>query len=246
MRRYLRLRKCLITLCVGVLSFSAALESKADTLLVQNATVLDMIGDAPIRNASVLINDDTIESIWSENEGPNNIPPDAVVIDAGGKVLLPAFIDSHVHYNWYMGELFLAHGITTVNDLSNRIYWQAATKKGLNTGGLRGPRYLFCARIGNESASNQAALAQMRLFATASRPNEVGQAISAIKANADCVRQDMETPEELFKAITREANLAGLSVIAHSFDARHSAEIGLNGIEHLEGVALATMRCPEG
>jgi len=246
MRRYLRLGKYLITLCVAVLSFSAALESKADTLLIQNAMVLDMIGDAPIRNASVLINDDSIERIWSDNERPSSIPPDTEVIDASGKVLLPAFIDSHVHYNWYMGELFLAHGITTVNDLSNRIYWQAATKKGLNTGRLRGPRYLFCARIGGELVSDPAALAQMRLFATASRPNEVEQATSAIKANADCVRQDMETPEELFKAITREANLAGLSVIAHSFDARHSAEVGVNAIEHLEGVALATIRSPEG
>ena len=243
---YFRSRKYLTTVCVGVLLLSGALESKADTLLIQNATLLDMIGDAPIRNASVLISDDTIENIWSENERPNNLSPDTTVIDASGKVLLPAFIDSHVHYNWYMGELFLAHGITTVNDHSSRIYWQAATRKGLNTGGLRGPRYLFCARIGGESASDNTALAQLRLFATASRPNEVRQAISAIRANADCVRQNPETPEELFRAITREANLAGLSVIAHSFDARHSAEIGLNGIEHLEGVALATIRSPEG
>ena len=111
---------------------------------------------------------------------------------------------------------------------------------------MRGPRYLFCARIGGESPSDEARLGQMRLFATASQPNEVRQAISAIAANADCVRQGMETPDELFKAITREANLAGLSVVAHSFDARHSAEIGVNGIEHLEGVALATIRSPEG
>jgi len=242
MRHYLRSSKYLF----GILVLSSALASKADTLLIRNATLLDMVGNAPIPNASIFIDDDTIESIWSDNERPNNIPSDTVVIDASGKVVLPAFIDSHVHYNWYMGELFLAHGITTVNGLSNRIYWQAATKKGLNTSALRGPRYLFCARIGSESASDQTALAQMRLFAAASAPSEVDQAISAIKANADCVRQDMGTPEELFKAITREANLAGLSVIAHSFDARHSAAVGVNGIEHLEGVALATIRSPEG
>ena len=239
------MRGSLTTAMVAVLLVASAVDTNADTLLIRNATLLDMTGNPPIPNASVLIDDDTIERIWHD-EQPNGIPSGTEVIDAGGKMLMPAFIDSHVHYNWYMGELFLAHGITTVNDLSNRIYWQAAIQSGLNNGGLRGPRYLFCARIGDEPAIDAAQLARLRLFATASRPDEVRQAIAAVKANADCVRQGMGTPDELFKAITREANEAGLSVIAHSFDARRSAEVGLNGIEHLEGVALATIRSPEG
>ncbi len=246
MRRHYRLSKHLAMACVGAVLLAGASELQAQTLLIQDATLLDMIGDAPIPNANVLIDNGHIERIWDGDERSGSIPADTAVIDASGQVLLPAFIDSHVHYNWYMGELFLAHGITTVNDLGSRIHWQIATRRGLNTTGLRGPRYLFCARIGNRSAADETALAQMRLLATASRPNEVRQAISAIRADADCVRQDMQTPDELFRTITREANLAGLSVIAHSFDVRHSVDVGVNGIEHLEGVALATIRSPEG
>jgi hypothetical protein len=219
---------------------------RAQSLLIQNATLIDMTGSAPISNANVLIIDDRIERIWSGNQRRGNIPRDTQVIEASGKYVMPSFIDSHVHYNWYMGELFLSHGITMVVDLGSRIYWQAAIQKGLNSGKLRGPRYLFCGRIGGESPLDYAAAAQRNLFATASKPSEVKQAVANIKANADCVRMGKDTPEELFRAVNREANRVGLSVIAHSYDAMHSAAVELDGIEHLEGVALATIRSREG
>ena len=218
----------------------------AEYLLIENATLIDMTGSAPVSDASVLINDDVIERIWSGNQRRGNIPRNATVIDARGKTIMPSFIDSHVHYNWYMGELFLSHGITTVVDLGSRIYWQAAIQKGLNSGKLRGPRYLFCGRIAGESPLDYAAAAQRNLFATASKPSEVKQAVADIKANANCVRMGKDTPEDLFRAVNREANRAGLSVIAHSYDAIHSAAVELDGIEHLEGVALATIRNRQG
>jgi hypothetical protein len=230
----------------GITITLLCLTVRAEYLLIQNGTLIDMTGGGPVGNASVLINDDTIERIWSGDQRPGNIPRDTEVIEASGKYILPAFIDSHVHYNWYMGELFLSHGITTVIDLGSRIYWQAAVQKGLNSGKLRGPRYLFCGRIGGESPLDYAAVAQTLLFATASRPSEARQAVAKIKANADCVRMGKDTPTELFRAVNREANRAGMGVIAHSYDARHSAAVEVDGIEHLEGVALALIRSPEG
>ena len=230
----------------GITITLLCLTVRAEYLLIQNATLIDMTGSGPVSNASVLINDDTIEGIWSGDQRPADIPRDAIVIDASGKYVLPAFIDSHVHYNWYMGELFLSHGITTVTELSSRIHWQTAVQKGLNSGKLRGPRYLFCGRIGDDSPSDFAAVARSYLFATASRPNEVRQAVAKIKANANCVRMGKDTDDELFIAINSEANRAGLGVIAHSYDARHSAAVELDGIEHLEGVALATIRSRAG
>jgi len=183
--------------------------------------------------------------VWTCNRRPQ-LPDDVVVIDAKGKFIIPGLIDSHVHYNWYMGELFLHHGITAVVDLGSRIYWQKALRKGLNSGQLRGPRYLFWDRIGGDAPANYAAVAQRRLFATASTPREARRAVGAIKANADCVRMGMDTEDDLYKTINLEANRAGLGVISHSYDAIHSAELGVNGIEHLEGIALSTIRSEEG
>jgi len=230
----------------GVLLVSVSNLVHADYLLIRNGTLIDMTGAAPVANAYVLINDDVIERIWIGSVRSPDIPSGTTIIDASGKYVIPGLIDSHVHYNWYMGELFLSHGITTVADLGSRIYWQKAIQKGLNSGKLRGPRYLFCGRIGGDAPLNYATSPQRQLFARARKPGEARKAVEIIKANADCVRLGKDTEDELFKAITREANRARMGVIAHSYDARRSADVGLNGIEHLEGVALATIRSRAG
>ncbi len=221
------------------------INSMADTILIENATLLDMVNDRAQRNANILIEGDRIREVWTGNRSPA-IPDDVVIIDARGKYVMPGLMDSHVHYNWYMGELFLHHGITSVVDLGSRIYWQKALQKGLNSGKLRGPRYLFCGRIGSNEQSNYAAVAQRRLFATASTPREARRAVSIIRDNANCLRMGMDTEDDLYRTINLEANRAGLGVISHSYDAIHSAELGVNGIEHLEGVALSTIRSEEG
>ncbi len=240
-KRLFKPAKLTSLLLLGIITGNAL----ADTLLIENATLLDMVNDRPQRNVNILIQGDTIREVWSGNRGPE-IPDDVVIIDAKGKYVMPGLMDSHVHYNWYMGELFLHHGITTVVDLGSRIYWQKALQKGLNSGKLRGPKYLFCGRIGTNEQSNYAAVAQRRLFATASSPREARRAVSAIKDNSDCLRMGMDTEDNLYQAINLEANRAGLGVISHSYDAIHSAELGVNGIEHLEGIALATIRSEEG
>ena len=71
--------------------------------------MIDGTGKAPIANANVLIVNNTISRVWSGG-GDENIPPGTRTLDARGKFIIPGLIDSHTHYNWYMGELFLAHG----------------------------------------------------------------------------------------------------------------------------------------
>ncbi len=47
----------------------------------------------------------------------------AGIIDAEGKTILPGLIDNHVHYRDLLGELFLAHAVTSVRDLGNPLDW---------------------------------------------------------------------------------------------------------------------------
>ena len=131
--------------------------------------------------------------------------------------------------------------ILAVEFIGKRHYKRAST-----VGSCGGPRYFFCGRIGGDAPANYVAVAQRRLFATASTPREARRAVSAIKANADCVRMGMDTEDELYKTLNLEANRAGLGVISHSYDAIHSAQLGVNGIEHLEGIALSTIRSEAG
>ena len=157
---------------------------QAETLLIRGGTLIDMTGNKPLRNASVLIENDRIKQIW-QGDAVNNYPADTQIIDATGRYVMPGLIDSHVHYNWYMGELFLAHGITTVNDLSSRNDWQRAVRNGLNNGGLRGPRYLYCMRVGKGEAA------------------QAKQLVDEVRQLADCIRFDADSPEALTIAVTR-------------------------------------------
>src|SRR5260370_32712803 len=95
---------CLFESCIPGLS--------AANLLIQGGTLIDGTGKAPMTNASILVVGNTISKVWTGDRA-ENVPPGTQVLDARGKFVIPGLIDSHTHYNWYMGELFLAHGVTT-------------------------------------------------------------------------------------------------------------------------------------
>src|SRR3989449_11671641 len=134
---------------IGHLSISFCLlfftltQANGAILLVRGGTLIDGTGGAPIANARILITDGTIARLWSGDTGAPALPAGTQIIEADGKFIIPGLIDSHVHYNWYMGELFLSHGVTTVFDLGGGPVWSIAVQKGLNSGQIVGPRYYF-------------------------------------------------------------------------------------------------------
>jgi imidazolonepropionase len=65
------------------------------SLLVENARVVVGGGGEPLASASVRIEAETIVSVG----GPTSEPADDVV-DARGRVLMPAFVDAHTHSIW--------------------------------------------------------------------------------------------------------------------------------------------------
>lgn len=80
----------------------------SDPVLITNARVLTMAeGDlprrgsamsnlAPIQNGTILIQDGTISAVSASSSNS----PDAKVINARGRVVMPAFIDAHTHACW--------------------------------------------------------------------------------------------------------------------------------------------------
>ena len=109
-------------------------EVEARTLLIRGGTLIDGTGQAAAQNANILIDGNRISRIWTGDPTSEDMPTDTEVIDARGKFIIPGLIDSHVHYRGYMGELFLAHGVTAVYDLGDPLAWLTAVKKGLNEG----------------------------------------------------------------------------------------------------------------
>ena len=88
--------------------------------------MIDGTGAPPRPNATVLVRDGRITAV-----GPRDavaVPADVPVHDVNGHHLLPGLIDIHVHYFEWMGELFLAHGVTTVKDVGNDVEWIATER----------------------------------------------------------------------------------------------------------------------
>ena len=219
-------------------------------LLIQGATLIDGTGKPRVADARILVEGEKIHSVWTGDAAPVTVPADAQVIDARGKYVIPGLIDSHVHYAGYMGEIFLSYGVTTVYDLGNPVYWQAAVKKGLNSGRIRGPRYFFCSGVGGGGMGEQDAgetnSANTRALAAMKKPEDAKQAIAALKGKIDCIKLSENTTGEYFTAIAREAHAAGMNIISHSLNALDSASWGINGIEHMTGVGISAVRSSEG
>src|SRR5262249_6666807 len=60
----------------------------------------------------------------------------------------------------------------------------------------------------------------------------------------DCIKLDENFSGELFSAIAQAAHASGMKVISHSLNAADSVQWGIDGIEHMVGVAVATAASP--
>jgi hypothetical protein len=224
-----------------VVAAARASDLQAQSLLIRDGTLIDGTGKPPVENAQVLIRDGVIAEITTSSRGAaGNIE----TIDARGKFILPGLIDSHIHYRDLKAELFLAHGVTTVYDLGNPYYWQKALKQGFNSGRIRGPRYFFCGEIGlpaDEAAQRRGPTVSRRWLEFIHRPEDASAIVNRLKeAGVDCIKLNEHFSGELFSAIAGAAQRTGLRVISHSWNVTDSTRWGIGGVEHMEGIAVAT------
>src|SRR5262245_55737294 len=113
-------RAAFCLLAVGAFAFAALTVSHAQqapsTLLIRGATIIDGLADAPLRDRALLIEGNTIRDVLPAN-APT--PAGAQVLDLTGKFIIPGLFDSHVHWDQFMGELLVNHGVTSILALDN-------------------------------------------------------------------------------------------------------------------------------
>ena len=123
-----------------------------------NGRVLDCVGDEPLLNASVIIEDGEIKEIYS---GGKPLPDEAVVIDVSGRTIMPGLTDAHHHpaislvdiHKFFQQapivaalsikdnlERTLQAGFTTVAD-KGLCNWEL--KQAVEDGYINGPRLLI-------------------------------------------------------------------------------------------------------
>jgi len=201
-------------------------ESPQGVLLVlKGATAIDGLGHPPIRNAVIVIEGDKIKAFG----GPQtSYPAGANVVDLSGKYIIPGLVDDHVHYQPFLGELFLNEGITSIC--------------------VPGGNY----EAGEREASNRSDTRSPRIFASQGRPafkpgmtrEQVEQAVQDwLKRKPDYANFDVynERNKQQYQWAAEMAHQAGLMVFGHTENAPASIDAGEDIVEHLWGFAEALM-----
>src|SRR5262249_4025608 len=153
------------------------------------------------------------------------------VVEARGKFIIPGLIDSHIHYRDSNAELFLSHGVTTVNDLGDPYLWQSALKKGFNSGQMFGPRFFFCGQLDIATAEiEQQRAIERRDFGLLRKPEDAAPLVKRLKdSGVECIKLDETFSGEMFTPIAEAAHALNMTVISHSMNASDSNRWGIDG-----------------
>lgn len=219
-------------------------------VVVTGATLLDGNGGEPMSNATVVVEDGRIVSV---TEAEVEIPPDAQVIDATGKWLVPGFVDTHAHVS--LGPVMLdmstgvpamklepdpevpvrtlrtllAYGVTSTRDPGGDPVQLVALRTAVETGAIVGPRLSVAGRVIDTTPFE----GLVERVATA---EEVRAAVrSHAEAGVDMVKLYVTLPPELLRAGIEEAHAQGVVAVAHLMETTwtEAANMGLDHVVHI-------------
>ena len=117
-------------------------------IALKGARIITMEGDKVIEKGTIIIKENRIESIGSEEE--ISIPSNAKVYELAGKTIMPGMVDAHAHIGAFRYGLStqkhwpfyanLAFGVTTAHDPSAHTETVFALSELVKSGEMVGPR----------------------------------------------------------------------------------------------------------
>ncbi|HEY1870114.1 MAG TPA: amidohydrolase family protein, partial [Chitinophagaceae bacterium] len=176
-----------------------------------------------------------IEKGIIKNVGNNiSIPPDAFVIDAKGKTVLPGLFDMHAHFEqaeW--GPAYLAAGVTTVRDCGNEFDYINAVKNAIDNGSGIGPHIL---KAGIIDGKGPYALGIVQ----ADTKEEAIAEVDRYKQNGFVqIKIYSSAKPGIVKAICEEAHKQGLTVTGHipeGMNLMQGVDSGMDMVNHIQYV----------
>ncbi len=209
---------------------------RAQTLVIQHSTVIDLVSAKPLKDYSVVIQNGRILAVARKIKPPAG----AQVIDAKGKFLIPGLWDMHMHLG--LPESFLpmltANGITGIREmftglplpLIQQYRARADVPHIVASGFLDGPLML---NAGNPPPG---------AFAVGTA-EQARIAVDLIKQSGyDFIKVYSDLPREAYFAISQEARAIGIPFAGHvpeSVSPLEAAEAGQRSQEHLLNIMLA-------
>ena len=227
-------------------------------LIIRGVTLINGDGAPPRGPIDIVVENNKIVSI--EVVGYDGIPikdedrpklkPGGHELDANGMYLLPGFIDMHVHIggeaqgaDWeYVFKLWMAHGVTTVREVSGRSFdYTNDLKQRSNAHQIIGPRIFNYTGFGQTSEKfnslNDAPISTPEMARAWVRQNA--------KNGADGIKFFGAEPDIMAAAIDENKKLGLRSTAHHAqlsvarWNVLHSARAGMTSMEHWYGLPEA-------
>ena len=209
---------------MGGLAPSSLLVAQDQPIVFRGATVINGLGDLPTPNAVVVIEGETIQSVGGQG---TNYPANATVLDVSGKFIIPGLVESHAHYEEWMGELFLNHGVTSILAVAGNFGKKKETSHNHNS---RTPRIYDTA--GDPRISPVMGEEQVR--------EAVRQWLKE-KPDFARLRDYNERSSQTYQWAAEEMHRAGLMVFGHTENATGSIRAGQDVVEHIWGLVIPRM-----
>ncbi|HEY6893965.1 MAG TPA: hypothetical protein VI258_07345, partial [Rhodanobacteraceae bacterium] len=204
-------------------------------LVIKNARLFDPRDLSVTDHTSVLVRGERIVRIAPDGD-LKDAKPDAEVIDAGGKFLMPGLWDNHQHFGSVDGMLDLANGVTSARDMANDTDGFLKRVERFDNGTEIGPRVLKAGII--DGTGELAGPTKMRA-------DTAEEALKDVDWYADHgyaqIKIYSSMKPELVPLIADRAHARGLRVSGHVpafMSARQFVENGADEIQHLNFIEL--------
>lgn len=221
----------------------------APVIAITHVRVIDGSGAAARNDQTILIRDGKIESV-----GGASVPPDAKVIDASGRSVIPGLIDMHGHMFYTAGNvyhkdgslamggitlnemfytyprLYLAGGVTSVRTTGGiEPYTDLNLKKWIDRGTVPGPKMDVTSPYMEGEGTMFPQMHEITSPADAQKTAAywADEGVTSFKAYMNITRAEL-------KAVIDEAHRRGLKVTGHlcSVTSREASALGIDNLEH--------------
>jgi len=203
-------------------------------LVIRHARLFDPRDLSVREEQAVVVSDGHVVRV--DDDAALQLPPDAEVIDAAGRFLMPGLWDVHQHFAGVDGIFDLIAGVTTGRDMANDNVPLLARVKRFDTGTELGPRVVLAGIV--EGTGPLAGPTDVRIETPA-------QARKAVDWYADHGYEQIKIyssfKPELVRTIADMAHARGLRVSGHVpafMRAQGFVEAGADEIQHLNFIVL--------
>lgn len=124
----------------------AADAADSHALVVRNGSLVNGTGEAPVKDAVVVVEDGLITAVGPESQVA--VPENAQVVDAAGGTILPGLIDTHTHH---LDRLLIEDG--KVDEATARLFLVAVIRSGVTTYRDLGSQYADSASLSDMRAA---------------------------------------------------------------------------------------------